>query len=126
MEQSYTAGGVTIEKNSSLNYDANGTSTEKYVWIFDKKILLPPGKYFISAKWTLITRVVVVDRDNNRKTFYNNSSVTVPENVKEIQLLIGTPEAGTIVNEKNISVMLNAGEVALAWKPYVEGSVMTL
>ena len=109
-----------------MNYDANGTSIEKYDWIFDKKIMLPPGNYFLSAKSSLLIRAIVRDANNNKKTFYVGSKVIVPENVNTIQLLIGTPEAGTSVNEKDVSIMLNAGEVATKWKPYVEGSVALL
>ena len=61
-----------------------------------------------------------------KKTFYVNSKIIVPENVTSIKLLIGTPDVGTSVNEKDVSIMLNAGEVAIKWRPYVEGSVALL
>lgn len=109
-----------------MNYDANGMSIEKYAWVFDKKILLPAGNYYLSANSSLLIRAVVIDDKNIKKTFYVNSKVIVPENVAAIQLLIGTPDIGTSVNEKDISIMLNSGEVAVKWRPYVEGSVMLL
>lgn len=113
--------GLTASINRDGSIKITGKPTKKNARVYNSKVTLTPGKYYISGGSTEVGMVLaqVMLRRASGQEWHNNRSFEVKGDEIETVIYI-TYENATLsaVNIPSFKPMLNAGESALPFEPY--------
>lgn len=116
--------GLSAKVNVDGGITVTGTPSKQYATIYEKDIILSPGKYYLNggngSAGAVLLKAGITFSDGSRKNCANGSFEVTPD-TKSVSILIQYESATILSVNYTIYPMLNKGETALPFEPYTGG-----
>ena len=116
--------GLSAKVNVDGGITVTGTPDKQYATIYEKDIILSPGKYYLNggngSAGAVLLKARITFSDGSSKNCANGSFEVTPD-TKSVSILIQYESATIQSVNYTIYPMLNKGETALPFEPYTGG-----